>query len=183
MTAERTGTPAPLPITLEGNGLVPQDARLTFSLKAMGETRFSAGDKVDVATEAGEPATRIDLRLQDRTVAIATLSPGTALGPSAYGPLRFRLVLDGSVGDWQPLATLVRLPTLTGLDCGGTAATCRLAGSNLFLLRAVVAREAQTAVPDGFTGTALDVPRPVQGRLKLILRDAPEASAYAATNR
>jgi hypothetical protein len=45
-----------------------------------------------------------------------------AFGPSASGPLRLRAVApDGTAGDWLPLATLVRLPTLTALTCPASA--------------------------------------------------------------
>jgi hypothetical protein len=49
---------------------------------------------------------------------MAVLQPLKAFGPSAFGPLRLRAVApDGTAGDWLPLATLVRLPTLTALSC------------------------------------------------------------------
>ena len=35
-----------------------------------------------------------------------------ALGTSAFGPLRYRMVSSGVAGDWRPLATVVRLPVL-----------------------------------------------------------------------
>ncbi len=177
MTVDRTAVSARLPITIEGAGLVPQDAPLTFSLKAAGSARFAAGDRVEVVADGAAPV-GADLRLQDPMVAIARLTPGEALGPSAYGPLRFRVVQGEVAGDWQPLAVLVRLPALTGLDCGGMAPTCRLTGTGLFLLGAVASGGQQLAVPDGFTGSTLDVPRPREGRLRLVLRDTPEAAAY-----
>ena len=50
------------------------------------------------------------------------------LGPSAFGPLKFRPVNEsGAEGDWQPLASLVRMPDLKEVRCtpankGGKAA-------------------------------------------------------------
>ena len=45
---------------------------------------------------------------------MATLDPLKSFGPSAFGPLRFRAVDGNLKGDWQPLATLVRLPVTEG---------------------------------------------------------------------
>ena len=40
------------------------------------------------------------------------------LGPSAFGPLKFRPVNgDGISGDWQPLVNLVRVPMLKAVHC------------------------------------------------------------------
>ena len=55
--------------------------------------------------------------LADAHVAVARLDPAKAFGSSAFGPLRFRVVADGVPGSWVPLATLVRLPRLTSLEC------------------------------------------------------------------
>ena len=106
---------------------------------------------------------------------MVTFDPAAALGASAYGPLRFRLVENGVAGTWAPLATLVRLPQLSGLTCPEAGERCTLAGTKLFLIAAV----GGTAVPDGFTGNTLDVPRPSAGALPLRLRDAPDVAATA----
>src|SRR5207245_1150378 len=46
------------------------------------------------------------------------LDPMKLLGPSAFGPLKFRPVSDdGAEGDWQPLASLVRMPDLKEVRC------------------------------------------------------------------
>jgi hypothetical protein len=119
---------------------------------------------------------------QNAKVAVATLDPAKALGASAFGPLRFRRVVDGVAGDWLPLATLVRLPALTELRCPATSGGCMLLGANLFLLDSI-SDESQfqrpTQIPDGFTGTQLPVPRPVDGRLYLKLRDDPAVVSIA----
>ena len=49
---------------------------------------------------------------------LGNLHPMKSFGPSAFGPIRLRAVApDGTTGDWLPLTTLVRLPTITGLRC------------------------------------------------------------------
>src|SRR3546814_7127457 len=66
------------------------------------------------------------------------------------------LLQDDVAGAWAPLATLVRLPTLDGLQCDDHA--CHLTGRDLYLL-AAVATTADFAgaveVPDGFTGSGI----------------------------
>ena len=56
------------------------------------------------------------ITLEDAQVAVATLDPAKAFGPSAFGPLQFRVITHDAAGDWQPLATLVRLPMLSELE-------------------------------------------------------------------
>jgi hypothetical protein len=115
---------------------------------------------------------------------VARLDPARAFGPSAFGPLRFRVVADGVAGSWVPLATLVRLPRLVSLECPGTSdVACRLSGSDLFLIDSVSADPQfhnPVQVPDGFPGNTLPVPHPVAGELFVRLRDDP-AVVNAAT--
>ena len=166
---------------------LPEDAQLTFSLHMRAPTVFSRDDRIEVATVDGSWSTQLGqgsgMNLQNARVAVATLDPGKAFGPWAFGPLRFRVAGSSGTGDWQPLATLVRLPVLTALDCPGNADTpCELAGSNLFLLDSVSANAAfgvPTAIPDGFTGHSLAVPRSADGRLYLKLRDDPAVISMA----
>lgn len=177
-SVERTAAAGPMPLRLEGDNLIAQDARLTFSLRT--KERFAPGDTVEIAAADERLTTSVPLRLQDAQVAVATVSPGTALGPSAYGPLRFRLKRGDATGDWQPLVTLVRLPTLSGFTCD--AARCTVSGSNLFLIRDVGTGSAErTPVPDGFTGTTIDLPAAATppAILSLALRDDPDARAVA----
>jgi hypothetical protein len=116
--------------------------------------------------------------LQDASTALATLDPAKNFGESAFGPLRFRIIdADGTKGDWQPLATLVRLPQFQTLKCPWAAdQPCKLTGANLFLVDAV-SGDAQFAhpvqVPDGFPGNVLPVPHPASGELYVKLRDDP----------
>ena len=173
---DRVGPAPAVPMMLADPALVPQDARLTFSLRAAGSTRFASGDRIEVeAVETGASA-QLPIRLQDDQVAIATLEPASALGESARGPLRFRLMQGDVAGDWQPLATLVRLPRLNSISCAAGNNTCMLAGTGLFLLSRI-AGAIDTTVPDGFTGSTLQVPRPSDGKLRLHLRDASGAAA------
>ncbi len=110
-------------------------------------------------------------------MAVAELDPGKAFGASAFGPLQFRVTTGGAAGDWQPLATLVRLPALRDLKCPADAGLdCKLSGADLFLVDSIADDahfEHPVQVPDGFPGGALPVPRPSNGRLYLKLRDDP----------
>jgi hypothetical protein len=135
-----------------------------------------------VATEDEAFSTTLSLdngrmTLENSKVALATLDPAKAFGDSAFGPLKFRIVDSGAAGDWQPLATLVRLPELHDLKCPpGADQECRLSGSNLFLVDSVASDpqfDHPVEVPDGFPGYVLPVPHPEGGQLYLKLRDDP----------
>jgi hypothetical protein len=110
-------------------------------------------------------------------VAVATLDPAKAFGPSAFGPLQFRVIANNVPGDWQRLATLVRLPMLKELKCPATAdLACKLSGANLFLVDAVSSDPKfahPVQVPDGFPGYSMPVPHPTDGNLYVKLRDDP----------
>jgi hypothetical protein len=92
--------------------------------------------------------------------------------------------VGGIAGDWQPLATLVRLPVLTELLCPATAElACKLSGSNLYLLDSVASSsqfDHPVEVPDGFPGYSLPVPHPTNGQLFVKLRDDPSVINLAA---
>jgi hypothetical protein len=170
-------------IQLADQDEVPQNSKLTFSLKAQSPATFTREDKVEVGTADGSYSTILSmgestLMLQDASTALATLDPAKMFGGSAFGPLRFRIIdADGTKGDWQPLATLVRLPEFKTLKCPWVAdQPCKLTGANLFLVDAV-SGDAQFAhpvqVPDGFPGNVLPVPHPASGELYVKLRDDP----------
>jgi hypothetical protein len=169
-------------IQLANQDELPQDAKLTFSVRAQSPVSFRRGEQIEVATEDEAFSTTLSLdnggmTLENGKVALATLDPAKAFGGSAFGPLKFRVVDNGTSGDWQTLATLVRLPELHDLKCPpGDDQECRLSGSNLFLVDSV-ASDAQFAhpvsVPDGFPGYVLPVPHPEGGQLYLKLRDDP----------
>jgi len=176
-------------IALSDSDQLPQDSVLMFSIHTMLPETFSRSEQIEVATADNSFAALLSigagtLTLADAHVAVATLDPAKAFGPSAFGPLRFRVVADGVPGGWMPLVTLVRLPRLATLECPSTAeVACRLSGTDLFLLDAVAA-DAQfhnaVEVPDGFPGTTLPVPHPQGGALFVRLRDDP-AIVNAAT--
>jgi hypothetical protein len=162
---------------------LPQNARLSFFVKAESPAHFSPAAKIEVGTRDGTFHTMLSvtggtLIPQDAKSMLAILDPAKAFGPGAFGALRFRLVgADGEHGDWQPLAVLVRTPALKEVRCPDSAdRPCTLSGSDLFLLDSVAADadfKNAVAVPEGFVSNTLSVPRPVGTLLYLKLRDDP----------
>jgi hypothetical protein len=175
-------------IRLSDERELPLQAELTFSLRAESPPLFTREDKLEVATTNGASSVVLGVgaggvMLQSAKVAVATLDPEKAFGASAFGPLRLRRIIGGVPGGWQPLVTLVRLPSLTGVDCpADPAAACSLVGGNLFLLDSV-SRDAKftqpTAIPDGFTDPTLLIPHPTDGQLYIKLRDDPSVVSIA----
>jgi hypothetical protein len=179
-SVQLTGASSSSNIVLSASDELPQDATLTFSVRAQTPAQFGRDDQLEVATTDGSYSTTLSLAnggltLEDAHVAVATLDPARAYGSSAFGPLQFRIVDDGVTGEWQPLATLVRLPMLHELKCPASAdLACKLSGANLFLIDSVSANahfEHATQVPDGFPGDSLPVPHPSDGQLYVKLRD------------
>jgi hypothetical protein len=142
------------------------------------------------------------LLLQDPHTVVATLDPLRSFGPSAFGALHMRAVFPAHphhgeanssttptestptsedsaapASDWLPLANIVRLPTLTQLQCpSDPSQPCTVTGSNLFLIEDVSTSPAfadPQPVPDGYTGNTLTVPHPTAATLFLKLRDDP----------
>ncbi len=176
---QATGTS---PIRFAKGDAVPQDSRVSFFLKSEVPAEFPRTQKIEVATTDESFTTTLSLTdgslvQQDASSVLAVLEPLKALGPAAFGPIQFRAVdTDGAKGDWQPLATLVRVPTLKEVHCPDSAEKqCVLTGSNLFLLDSVASdpqfKNAVT-VPAGFVSDSLPVPRPYGTRLYVKLRDA-----------
>jgi hypothetical protein len=169
-------------IRLGNQDELPQDARLTFSIRAQSPATFAYDERIEIANADQSVSTTLStsngsVTLQNSTVAVATLDASKSFGPSAFGPLQFRAISDGAAGDWQPLVTLVRLPSLRELKCPATPElACKLSGANLFLVDAV-SSDAKfghpVQVPDGFPGYTLPVPRPTDGQLYVKLRDDP----------
>jgi hypothetical protein len=128
---------------------LPQDAKLTFSLRAQAPAGFAHGEKVEVATADGSSTTTLSV---------------------ANGGI---MLVDSQVG----VATLVRLPVLRELKCPATAdLACKLSGSNLFLVDSISNDPKFThpvQVPEGFPGYSLPVPHPTDGPLYVKLRDYP----------
>jgi hypothetical protein len=178
---------------------LPQDARLNFFLKTQVPESFAAGERVEVATadESFHVLLSVkdgNLTLQDAKTVYAVFDPMKLLGPSAFGPLKFRAVgAEGAEGDWQPLVNLVRIPELKGIRCAAASNAaekaaadekvpaekspdCTLSGDKLFLIDAVSADPDFTnavTVPDGFIDAALTVPSPKNKTLYIKLRDDP----------
>jgi hypothetical protein len=183
-SVRRDGEGTSHPITLGDPTDVPLGSVLTFSIRAESPARFPRSAYVEVAATDGAFQTRLELAngglaLVDASLAIATLDPAQAFGPSAFGLLQFRVGNGEDVGDWQPLGRLVRLPVLKRLSCRADGESrCELAGSKLFLVESVSTSAQFTEavkLPDGFPGFSIAVPRPADGRLYLKLRDDPEA--------
>ncbi|MGH8217551.1 MAG: hypothetical protein ACREUT_03120 [Steroidobacteraceae bacterium] len=176
-------------IELAGQDELPHDALLTFSVRARTPAIFDRDESIEIATSDESFSTTLSLAnggmtLEDEQVAVATLDPARAFGSSAFGQLKFRVVAGGAAGDWQPLATLVRLPALKAVKCPATPElACKLSGANLFLVDAIASdatfRHA-VQVPDGFPGYSLPVPHPAGGRLYVRLRDDPQVINLAA---
>jgi len=163
---------------------LPQNGKLSFFLKSEVPDEFSRTEKIEVATADGSSDVLLtiangDLVLQDSQTMLAVLDPLKSFGASAFGALRFRPVGDvaddSSKGDWQPLATLVRVPTLKEIRCpDDPSQACHLIGTNLFLIDSVASDSKFTqpvAVPVGFVDSSLNVPRPSGTLLYIKLRD------------
>ena len=170
-------------IELTNQDELPQDSRVTFSVRAVTPAVFAYDQKIEVATADETFSTTLTLTnggmtLENSKVAVAMLDPGKAFGGSAFGPLQFRVVTaTGVPGDWQKLGTLVRLPVLKELKCPATPdIACKLSGSNLFLVDSVSNDKGfshPVQVPDGFPGYTMPVPHPTDGNLYVKLRDDP----------
>jgi hypothetical protein len=181
---------APSPIHISNATELPQDARLSFFLKTDFPATFPLSEKVEVATTDGSFSTMLTvsagtLILQDANSTLALLDPLKAFGPAAFGPLQFRAIdREGAKGDWQPLATLVRIPSLREIRCPDSPEKdCVLHGSNLFLLESVSADpefKKAVAVHAGFVDDSLTVPRPNGTLLYIKLRDDPATTATAS---
>lgn len=178
---QRSPTTSAVPITLGGDTEIPSDAVFTFSLRADKGARFTGRETIEVAADSGGAtatlSTAAGFRLADQHVALATIEPAKALGTSAFGALRARVVRDGVAGDWLALGTLVRLPKLAQLSCpADPAASCTLSGDDLFLIDSLSTTpgfEHAIMVPEGYAGGTLQLPHPIDGRFFLRLRDDP----------
>lgn len=178
------GTNGAALIHLGNDSDLPQYGRLTFFLKSVAPQEFPRDEKIEVAAENGGFDTMLSLAdgsltLQDAQTVLARLDPAKAFGQSAFGQLRFRPVTAvGVPGDWQPLTSLVRVPSLKEVHCPTSPTkACTLTGENLFLIDSVSNSPLfthPTAVPLGFAGMSMDVPRPNGTLLYLKLRDDPK---------
>jgi len=174
------------PIQLVNKDDLPLTQPISFSLKSA--MPFPRQEQIEIANMDGSLHAVLSiaagsLLLQDPHTVLGNLDALKTFGGSAFGPLRLRAIApDGTAGDWLPLATLVRLPTLGSLQCPGDGA-CALMGTNLYLIDAVSATPDMSnafSVPEGFLGDSISVPYPENGTLYLRLRDDP-TSANAVT--
>jgi hypothetical protein len=131
---------------------LPQDGRLNFFLKTQSPEVFPPTEKVEVATEDESFHVLLsekdgNLTLQDAKTIFAVLDPMKLLGPSAFGPLKFRPVGgDGVEGDWQPLANLVRVPELKAVRCTTVRGGRRIPSKDI----------AEKAVPEDLSSTKVN---------------------------
>jgi hypothetical protein len=180
---------APSSISLGSADELPLDGQIRFLLKTEVPDKFPPSEKIQVATADESFSATLSvaegaLVLRDSEDLLAILDPRKAFGQSAFGPLRFRPVgADGTQGDWQPLATLVRVPTLKEIRCPESPdKPCELSGTNLFLIDSV-ASDPQfahtTPVPTGFIDSTLSVPHPNGTELYIKLRDDPSTVSTA----
>jgi hypothetical protein len=170
-------------IHLGSQNEVPQNGKLSFFLKSEIPEAFSQNESIEVGAKDGSFTTLLNfadgsLTLEDSENLVAELDPLKRFGRSAFGPLRFRAVLnDGRKGDWQPLGMLVRVPSVAEVRCPeSTFEQCTLSGSNLFLLDSIASDSEFTksvSVPVGFVNSSITVPRPEKELLYIKLRDDP----------
>lgn len=175
------GQPAGSPIHLANADDLPISQQLTFSLRS--KEPFPRNGQIEIADADETLHTTLtvssgSLVLQDSHTVLGTFDPLKSFGTSAFGPVHLRaLGPDGTPGDWIPLATLVRLPTLDSLRCPpDAAAVCTLTGSSLYLVDALSVTPdfaAPVDVPEGFVGNTLNLPRPPKTGFYLKLRDEP----------
>ncbi len=181
--SRRIISPAPSPISLSSPNEVPLGAQLVFFLKS--KSNFPRTEQIEIANADSSLSTRLNLKdstlvMQDTHTVLATFDPMKLFGPSSFGPFRLRPITpDGTEGEWQPLATIVRLPTLTQLSCSANAAaSCLLTGQSLYLIDSIATTQPFTnplQVPEGFVDTTLTIPHPTGPTFYLRLRDDPTA--------
>jgi hypothetical protein len=123
-------------IKLAGQNDLPITDALMFSVRSAqpfprkGEIEIASPDD-SLHTTLSVSDSNASFILEDPQTILAVLQPLRAFGPSAFGPLRLRAVApDETAGDWLPLATLVRLPTLTALTCPAPAPSVSAPSTN-----------------------------------------------------
>src|SRR3546814_1380353 len=160
-------------------------------MRAQTPARFTMQQQIEVATADETFSTTLaignGIKLENSKVALASLEPAKAFGFSAFGPLKFRPVVNGVAGDWQALATLVRLPVLKTLKCpADSKLACVLSGTDLFLIDSISGNaqfEQAVQVSDGFPGASLPVPHPTGGKLYVKLRSEEHTSELQSLMR
>ncbi len=181
--ASSPATPSPIQILTSAD--LPLGDQLVFFLKS--RAAFPRAEKVEIASldESLQTALTVaagSLVLEDAHTVLATFDPLKTFGPSTFGPFHMRAVDPaGTPGEWLPLTTIVRLPTLTELHCPSVAtAPCALEGSALYLVNAVSTDPnfaSPLSVPEGFVEASLAMPRPTltgtSATFYIKLRDDP----------
>jgi hypothetical protein len=179
----------PLPSTIQMNSPddLPLGSQLIFFLKS--KAPFARNEQIEIASADGSLHTMLSIAantlvLEDAHTVLATFDPLKLFGASTFGPFRLRaMTADGVNGEWLPLATIVRLPTLTTLHCPATlTSSCTLTGSSLYLIDSIAPDPDFTTpehVPDGYVESTLAVPRPVTTSIYLKLRDDPSTVQMA----
>jgi hypothetical protein len=180
----------PSAIRLGNQDELPQDGRLSFFVKSEVPDTFPRNEKIEVATADNSFDVLLSLAdgnllLQDSQTVLAMLDPLKSFGPSAFGSLHFRAVdASGTKGDWEPLANLVRIPSLKEVRCPDSPdKQCTLSGTSLFLIESIASDSQfkhEVPVPLGFADQAITVPRPNGTLLYIKLRDDPSAVNKAA---
>jgi hypothetical protein len=189
LLSRRVMLPLPSPIQLGSEQDLPLGGELTFFLKS--REKFPRNEQIEIeqvevpSKDSAESAADTPLKttlsvaagnlvLEDNHSVLATFNPLKTFGPSTFGQFRFRAVAaDGTAGEWIPLATIVRLPTLTELHCptgiGSSPSApakpqlCQLTGSALYLIDSIASGpdfSNPTPVPEGFVDSTLTIPHP-----------------------
>jgi hypothetical protein len=184
MLNKSIGLPPGSPIHLANADDLPLDQHLTFSLRS--KEPFPRNGQIEIAGQDESLRTSLTvssgaLVMQNSHTILGTFDPLKAFGTSAFGPLKLRaLGPDGTPGDWIPLATLVRLPTLDSVHCPSDAsAGCTLSGSSLYLVDTLSITPDfanPIDVPEGFVGNTLNLPRPPKTGFYMKLRDDPDSA-------
>ena len=172
------------PVHFAGGGDLPLSSKFVFFLKSEVPQNFPRNQSVEVAAEDGSFRTTLSiadgtLLLEDARTALGSIDPLEKFGPSAFGPVRARVIsAEGVPGDWLPLGTLVRVPAFKELRCPRSPGKlCTLTAGNLFLAEAISATQDMAnpvEIPGDYTAAQVSVPHPVNGTLYLKLRDDPE---------
>lgn len=175
--------PTPSTVHLQNPDDLPQDGRLAFFFHTEIPETFPRNERIEVAAADNSFSVLLsvsdgDLVLQDAHNVLATLDPVKSFGPSAFGPLRFRPVdANGAKGDWQPLVTLVRTPSLKDIRCPDKPdEPCTLIGTKLFLIDSVASDpefKHTVSIPIGFAETSVNIPHVDGTPVYLKLRDDP----------
>jgi hypothetical protein len=173
----------PSTLSLGSQDELPLDGQISFLLQTEIPDKFLRTEKIEISTADEVFSATLSLAdgtlvLRDAENVLAVLDPRKSFGPSAFGPLRFRPVqADGTKGDWQALATLVRVPAIKEIRCPESPdKSCQLSGTNLFLIDSVASDPDfahTTPVPTGFIDSTLSVLHPNGPTLYIKLRDDP----------